>query len=121
MFKQPEEFIQEKLSKKELSANTVRDLILAALLVALKKNEIMSTECPLSKNWLELKAIEIREKASRVFASIEAPFEYPTILQLEQASDRLKKAYSIEKLSSEIQFEFDQNYGLILSKFCKPF
>lgn len=120
MFKQAEQFIQEKLAKKTLSANTVRDLILAAFLVALQKNERMQTGQALSDNWLELKAIEIREKASRVFSSIEAPFEYPTDLQVEKASNLLKQAYSMEKLPPEIQSEFEQNYQLILSKFCKP-
>lgn len=120
MLKQVKEFIQEKLSKKELSANTVRDLILAAFLLALHQNELSLTKHTFSENWLELKAIEIREKASRVFADIKAPFEYPTLLQLEQASNLLKKAYSIEKLPPEVQSEFNQLHTVILSKFCKP-
>ncbi len=120
MFNQPEQFIQEKLSKKALSANTVRDLILAAFLLALQKNELTLTEEVLSEDWLEAKAIEIREKANLVFASIEAPFEYPTRSQLEKASDLLKKAFSMEKLAPGIQSEFNQRHELILSKFCKP-
>jgi len=121
MFNQPEKFIQEKLSKKELSANTVRDLSLAVFLVALQKNEQMVRGQALPEDWLSLKAIEIRAKASRIFASLEAPFEYPTRLQLEECVAELKRVYRLEELPAEIQLEFDSRHGLILSKFCEGF
>ena len=120
MFNHPEQFIQEKLSKKALSANTVRDLILAAFLVALQKNELILAKTALSDDWMESKAIEIREKANQIFDRIDAPFEYPTLLQLEKGGEALKKIYCIEKLPPRIQSEFDQSYELIPSKFCKP-
>ena len=120
MFDHPERFIQEKLSKRVLSANTVRDLILAAFLVALQKSEMGSADLALSEGWLEEKSIEIREKASWVFKNIGAPFEYATRLQMEKASDILMAEYAIEKLAPEIQYEFNQCYQLILSKFSDP-
>ncbi len=121
MLNQPEKFILEKLSKKELSANTVRDLILATFLVALQKNEQMLTEKALPEDWLTLKAVEIREKASRIFASVEAPFEYPTRAQLEKCFAELEKAYNMAKLPDEVRSEFDSKRALILSKFREGF
>ena len=117
MVQDPERFIQEKLAKKTLSPNTIRDLIMAALLIALQGHEKDLSSNSEQAEWRETKAVEIREKASRAFEKMGAPFEYPSRAQLIDATERLKKDYHWDQMPPRLRDTFEDIYGLILSKF----
>lgn len=117
MVNNPESFIQEKLSKKALSANTIRDLLMALFLLILQKKEQSVSVIQSPEDWKIAKAGEIREKASRAFASIGAPFEYPNREQLIETNELLKKEYAMDQLSHPLQKEFEDICSTIFSKF----
>lgn len=117
MVSDPESFIQEKLSKKALSANTIRDLLMALFLVILQKKEQTVAVIHSPEDWRISKAGEIREKASRAFASIGAPFEYPNRAQLIETNELLKKEYAMDQLPHPLQKEFEDVCLTIFSKF----
>lgn len=56
MFQDPERFIQDKLSKKVLSANTIRDAIIAAFLIILQKKAEQDAMIPQLGDWRKTKA-----------------------------------------------------------------
>lgn len=117
MVNDPENFIQEKLSKKALSANTIRDLLMALFLLILQKKEQAVSVIQSPEDWRLSKAVEIREKASSAFASIGAPFEYPNRAQLIKTNELLKKAYALDRLPHPLQKEFEDICSTIFSKF----
>jgi hypothetical protein len=121
MFKNPAEFIQEKLSKKVLSANTVRDAIMASFLIALQKQE-ESTGNPIGEpgQWREAKAGELRKVASAVFTALAAPFEYPTLSQMEQAKAEMERHYRWERLEPALRQEHEQTCRRLFEKFEEP-
>jgi hypothetical protein len=121
MFKNPAEFIQEKLSKKVLSANTIRDAMMASFLIALQKQE-ESTGKPISEpgRWREAKAGELRKVASAVFTALAAPFEYPTLSQMEQARVNMERHYQWDRLDPALRQEHERNCRLLFAKFEEP-
>ncbi|MFQ5598836.1 MAG: hypothetical protein ACE5GK_12415 [Nitrospiria bacterium] len=117
MCKDLEGFLREKLSKKFLSANTIRDLIMALFLLILQKREEMTSGIPRLENWREATAMEIREKANQVFSAIDAPFEYPTRDQLIKTTGVLEKKYRFDQLPPQLRKEYEGLYQRIVSKF----
>ncbi len=120
MLKDPEGFLQEKLSKKALSANTIRDLLMALILLTLQKKEQAVSVMQDPEAWRALKTVEIRENASRAFAGIGAPFEYPSRTQLIEACTILKKEYGLDRLPPQLLMEFEAMVGNIFSKISEP-
>ncbi|MFQ5597758.1 MAG: hypothetical protein ACE5GK_06870 [Nitrospiria bacterium] len=121
MMKDPEAFIQEKLAKKNLSANTVRDLLMAAFLLILRKHASARARITDGDAWLEAKTDDIRKQCVHAFGAIGAPLEYPTREQLIKAMDALKTAYRFDCLSQPLQKEFEDLCRLFFSKFSDPF
>ncbi|MDC4223905.1 MAG: hypothetical protein MPW15_06660 [Candidatus Manganitrophus sp.] len=122
MFRDPAAFIQEKLSKKMLSANTVRDAMMASFILTLQKREEgggASLSDPVS--WREAKAREMREVASAAFAGIGAPFEYPTLPQMEQVKTEIERKYGWDQLDAGLKEEHERVCRLLFSKFEEPF
>ncbi len=113
----PDRFIQEKLSKKTLSINTVRDGVMAALLITLQKKEEQESSISDLEAWRRKKAIEIRIKASAVFAEIDAPFEYPTLLQIKTATDKIKKSYDWDRMPNQMKSHFETLCQSLFAKF----
>lgn len=122
MFRDPTAFIQEKLSKKMLSANTVRDAMMASFILTLQKNEEWGgTPLPDPVAWREAKAREMREVASAAFAGIGAPFEYPTLPQVEKVKEEIERKYRWDRLDSGLRAEHEQICRLLFEKFEEPF
>ncbi len=90
---------------------------MAALLIALQENEKTTSTEREQADWREAKAIEMREKASQIFAKLGAPFEYPTRKQLVGAVAALKQEYLWEQLAQTPKEAFDARYAQIVSKF----
>lgn len=122
MFRDPETFIQEKLSKKMLSANTVRDAMMASFILTLqKKEEEAGVPIPDPVSWREAKAREMREVASAAFAGIGAPFEYPTLPQVEQVKAEIEWKYRWDQLDPGLQEEHERVCRMLFAKFEEPF
>lgn len=104
MLEDPERFLREKLSKKFLSANGVRDAMIASLLISLQALEEME-KTPLREPciWREEKAKEIRKKANHAFTAIEAPSEYPTPGQLWKVKEAIEQEYGWSQWPVEVQ------------------
>ncbi len=117
MFQDPDQFIREKLSKKFLSINTIRDGVIAALLIALQKKEERTGPIPPVAQWRKEKSSELRQIASDAFASIDAPFEYSTLSQLKTVTDILKKASDWEHFSKQEKDDFDSRCQSLFDKF----
>jgi len=118
MFQNPAGFIQEKLSKKVLSANTVRDGVMASFLIVLQK-EAERVEGPIKEpgRWREAKAGEIRKAASEAFAALAAPFEYPTLSQMKEAKVEIERHYRWDRLAPSLRQEHEENCRALFSKF----
>jgi hypothetical protein len=118
MFQDPERFIREKLSKKSLSANTVRDAMMASFIIVLQKKEEAAGE-PISDpvSWREAKAGEMRKVASDTFAAIGAPFEYPTLPQMERVKVEIERQLGWSGLDPLLQEEHERNCSALFSKF----
>lgn len=121
MFQNPAGFIQEKLSKKVLSANTVRDAMMASFLLTLQKQE-EATGKPIGEpgRWREAKAGEIRKVASEVFAALAAPFEYPTLSQMAQAKAEMERHYRWDNLDPLLRGAHEETCRLLFEKFDEP-
>ncbi len=122
MFRDPAGFIQEKLSKKMLSANTVRDAMMASFILTLqKRDEGAGASIPDPVLWRQEKAREMREVASAAFAGIGAPFEYPTLPQMEQVKAEIERKYRWDQLAADLQEEHERVCRQLFSKFEEPF
>jgi len=122
MFRDPAAFIQEKLSKKMLSANTIRDAMMASFIWTLqKKEEAAGVSMPDPIAWREAKAREMREAASAAFAGIGAPFEYPTLSQMEKVKAEIERKYHWDRLDSNLRAEHERVCRQLFSKFEEPF
>ena len=118
MFQNPAGFIEEKLSKKVLSANTVRDAVMASFLIALQKQEEAKRGAIGEPGrWREAKAGEIRKVASGVFTALAAPFEYPTLSQMKQAKSEMERHYRWDHLDPRLREEHERTCLLLFSKF----
>jgi hypothetical protein len=118
MFQNPAGFIQEKLSKKVFSANTVRDAMMASFLIVFQK-QAESTGQLINEpgRWRETKAGELRKVASAAFAALAAPFEYPTLSQMEQARAEIERHYQWDQLDPALRQEHEQTCRSLFSKF----
>ena len=118
VFQNPAGFIEEKLSKKVLSANTVRDAMMASFLIALQKQE-EAVGKPIDEpgRWREAKAGEIRKVASEAFSALAAPFEYPTLSQMERAKAAMERYYRWDRLDPRLRDEHERTCLLLFSKF----
>lgn len=122
MFLDPAGFIQEKLSKKMLSANTVRDAMMASFILTLqKREERMGAPIPDPVSWREATAGEMRAVAAAAFAGIGAPFEYPTLPQLEQVKAEIERKYRWDQLDAGLKEAHEQICRSLFSKFEEPF
>jgi len=115
--KDPEGFLREKLSKKVLSANTIRDAILAAFLIALQKKEAQEAEIPDPEDWRRVRVQEIRGIMSKAFSEIDAPSEYPTASQLKRVQEVLEQAYDWDKIPEALKKDFDLHCEALFKKF----
>ncbi|WDT78772.1 MAG: hypothetical protein MPW14_16520 [Candidatus Manganitrophus sp.] len=112
MFRDPAGFIQEKLSKKILSANTVRDAMMASFILTLQKSEEgAGASIPDPASWRQEKAREMREVASGAFAGIGAPFEYPTLPQMEQVKAEIERKYRWDQLDAGLGKSTNESAG----------
>ncbi|HLG21776.1 MAG TPA: hypothetical protein VI382_03105 [Candidatus Manganitrophaceae bacterium] len=118
MFRDPERFIQEKLSKKVLSANTVRDAMMASFILTLQKMEEAAGH-PISDplSWREAKAGEMRKAAGEAFAAIGAPFEYPTLSQVERVEAELERRFGWDRIDPPLRREHERICRSLFSKF----
>jgi hypothetical protein len=118
VFQNPAGFIQEKLSKKVLSANTVRDAVMASFLIALQKQAEADGE-PIGEpgRWREAKAGDLRKVASEAFAALAAPFEYPTLSQMKEAAAEIERHYRWDRLDPALRREHEETCRLLFSKF----
>lgn len=122
MFRDPAGFIEEKLSKKVLSANTVRDAMMASFILTLQKKEEASGRAISDPvGWREAKAREMREVASAAFAGIGAPFEYPTLPQMQKVKAEIERRYRWDQLDSGLRAEHERLCRALFSKFEEPF
>ncbi|MBI3802259.1 MAG: hypothetical protein HY282_00665 [Nitrospirae bacterium] len=122
MFRDPERFIQEKLSKKMLSANTVRDAMMASFILTLQKREAAAgAAMPDPVAWREAKAREMRAAAAAAFAAIGAPFEYPTLPQMEKVKEAIERTYHWDHLSADLREAHEGHCRQLFSKFEEPF
>ncbi|HZR47140.1 MAG TPA: hypothetical protein VFA47_10575 [Candidatus Manganitrophaceae bacterium] len=118
MFQNPARFIQEKLSKKVLSANTVRDGVMASFLIALQKQaEAEGKAIGEPERWREAKAGEIRKVASEAFALLAAPFEYPTLSQMKEATAEIERHYRWDRLDPALRREHEETCRALFLKF----
>lgn len=118
MFQNPGGFIAEKLSKKVLSANTVRDGVMASFLIALQK-QAEAEGAPVGEpaRWREAKAGEIRKVASEAFAALAAPFEYPTLSQMKEATAEMERRFGWDRLDAALRREHEETCRALFSKF----
>lgn len=122
MFRDPAGFIQEKLTKKMLSANTVRDAMMASFILTLqKREEAAGIPIPDPVAWREAKAREMREVASAAFAGIGAPFEYPTLPQMEKVKVEIERHYRWDQLDADLRGEHERVCRQLFAKFEEPF
>ncbi len=122
MFRDPAAFIQEKLSKKVLSANTIRDAMMASFILTLqKREEAAGIEIADPIAWRERKSREMREVAGSAFATLGAPFEYPTLAQMEKVKQAIEQKYQWETLDPALRQEHDRACRLLFAKFEEPF
>ncbi len=117
MFHDPLRFIEEKLQKKFLSINTIRDGVMAALLIALRETADKNGQTPPSETWEKKKAGEIREKAVEIFSALHAPFEYPTLAQLRQVTASLKKSFHFDQFSDRGKIDFEARCQAFFKKY----
>ncbi len=121
MFNDPGRFIEEKLQKKFLSINTIRDGIMAALLLSLQEAAQKTGKISNTETWHREKASEIRTKASEAFAAIAAPSEYPSLSQLKEVTASLKKSYEIDQGSEKNKNDFDHRCQAFFKKLEEEF
>lgn len=118
MFLDPERFIREKLSKKSLSANTVRDAMIASFIITLqKREESAGGKIADPAAWREAKAGEMRKIASDAFAAIGAPFEYPTLSQMERVKIDIERRLGWDHLDPALKEAHERNCRALFSKF----
>lgn len=122
MYENPSAFINEKLSKKVLSANTIRDAMMASFILTLqKKEESAGAVIGDPGKWRQEKAGEMRKVASEAFGRIGAPFEYPTLSQMEQVKSEIERHYRWDRLPPILRDEHERICRLLFSKFEEPF
>ncbi|VAX32315.1 hypothetical protein MNBD_NITROSPIRAE01-209 [hydrothermal vent metagenome] len=117
MFNDPSRFIEEKLQKKCLSINTIRDGIMAALLLSLQKTVNEKEEPSAYEAWCKKKSSEIRARADEAFAAIDAPSEYPSLKQLKEVTASLKISYNLEQLPETQKTDFEKRCRALFEKF----
>ncbi|NOY85207.1 MAG: hypothetical protein GXO96_10395 [Nitrospirae bacterium] len=123
MFNDPSRFIEEKLQKKCLSINTIRDGIMAALLLSLQKTAdeqktVNEKEEPSAyEAWCKKKSSEIRARADEAFAAIDAPSEYPSLKQLKEVTASLKISYNLEQVPETQKTDFEKRCRALFEKF----
>ncbi len=123
MFNDPRRFIEEKLQKKFLSINTIRDGIMAALLLSLQKTADTQAiadnreEPSTYEIWCKKKSSEIRARADEAFAAIDAPSEYPSLKQLKEVTTSLKISYNVEQLPETQKTDFEKRCRVLFEKF----
>lgn len=117
MFTDPEHFIKEKLKKKFLSINTIRDGIMAALLLSLQEAPEKGEQAITPETWGRKKASEIRVQADKAFAKIGAPSEYPTLEQLQQVAASLEKFYKVDQQPERQKADFETRCKALFDKF----
>lgn len=71
--------------------------------------------------WRQEKAREMREVATAAFAEIGAPFEYPTLPQMEQVKAEIERKYRWDQLEADLQEEHERVCRQLFSKFEEPF
>ena len=116
MLKDPEGFILEKLSKKVLSPNTVRDAVIAAFLITLQKKAEEEGRFFETNDWRRSCAEEIRDIMVKTFAEINAPSEYPSLPQLRQVKAALECAYHWDQISESLKADFEARCEALFKK-----
>ena len=117
MLRDPERFIQEKLCKKILSANTIRDAIIAAFLITLQKKAEQDAITLQLEDWRKSKAAEIRAIMNKAFAAIDAPSEYPSHSQLKRVKEAVEKEFAWNQLPDTLKKGFNLRCNALFSKF----
>jgi len=112
----PIRFIEEKLQKKFLSINTVRDGIMAAILISLQEMAEQNEKITDLEAWNRTKASEIRKKADEAFAAIKAPSEYPSQNQLQHVTASLKDSYGLNQLPPAEKEAFEARCKALFEK-----
>ena len=116
MLHDPKRFIRQKLSKKFLSPNTVRDGLIAALLIALEQRETAHGGLADPESWRRAKAGEIRGEMRARLSAVGAPFEYPSAAQLTQAAAGLAEVYRLGNPPEPLRCAFDADCNALLAK-----
>jgi len=117
LLEDPEGFLLEKLSKKVLSANTVRDGILAAFLIVLQKKAETEGAIPLLGEWRAAHAEALRRIMGKAFEEMKAPFEYPSPAQLKRVKQVLQKAYDWDRVPDALRQDFELRCESLFKKF----
>jgi hypothetical protein len=102
MVSDPERFIEEKLQKRFLSINTVRDALLASMIIALQRSEEARNGQKLDETLRISLAAELRKKMVEICEAEKIPTEYPTLDQLRRLRAKLEEAFGINRLDPPI-------------------
>lgn len=116
MVSDPERFIQEKLQKRFLSINTVRDAILASMIFTLQRVEELQRGEKLDEEWRNGIAAELRKKMVQVCEAEKIPTEYPSLEQLNLFREKLEELLGFGQLDPGIRESHNQNCNQLLAK-----
>jgi hypothetical protein len=94
----PQRFLDEKLQKRFLSINTVRDGMLASMILSLQKKEEMRRGGSLDDAWRQGFVAGLRGKMAEICEENQIPTEYPTLEQLKLLRARLEEVMEIDRL-----------------------
>ena len=112
----PEQFLAEKLQKRSLSINTVRDGILASIIVAFQRAEEALRGEKLHEPWRQQFAAVLRGEMVKICEDAKIPTEYPTLDELKNLAARLERQLQMERLDPSIQAGYRQATDQLFAK-----
>jgi len=112
----PERFLTEKLQKRSLSINTVRDGILASIIIAFQRAEEILRGEKLHEPWRQQFAANLRAELVRICEEAKIPTEYPTLEQLKGLRMRLEQQLGIDRLDPTLQADHRRASDQLLAK-----
>lgn len=113
MVSNPEGFLREKLSKRTLSINTVRDALMASILLSFQRAEESKGSIP-DQTWRQAFAADLRQRMVAVCEAEGIPTEYPSLVQLKNLIEKMEMGLQMDRLAPDILSMHRQNAERLL-------
>src|SRR5579863_152177 len=116
MVSDPEQFLREKLQKRYLSINTVRDGILASMILTLQRAEEIRRGSPPGETWRQECAAALRLEMTKLCEAHKIPTEYPNLEQLNDLRSRMEEQVGINRLDRSLRDPHNDTSDRLLAK-----